>query len=211
MELSAKQNGLVSLTKAKVKRNGLIIEPGLDRKQWIDGVVKPLSELIHTMQQSARWWWGDALAYGEQNYGDIANMADQFGKDYDSMAACKYVSQRLPITRRRVELSWSHHAEVAMAIDDPNVMDQWLERAAKDGMSKSQLRKAIRMSKAEYNDPANNLGDQFAPIKSAEDLDMYFQHEDVATWDDDRCISWLNRLHRTAEAYHIMRSRFITG
>jgi hypothetical protein len=210
MQLATKGNGqLVSFARAKVKRNGLVIDEGLDREQWIDGVIKPLANLIHTMEESARWWWGDALAYGEQNFGDIADMADRTGYSYDSMKACKYVSQRIEIGRRRQELSWSHHAEVALSIDDPDERDAWLDKAVKQDWSKSVLRKAIRISKAEYKDPENEDAGQYSPISAATELDQFFQRENVRLWDQDRCLAWINRLHRTAEAYHIMRSRFV--
>lgn len=208
MEQITKHNGLVSLTKAQVKRNGLIIEPGLKREQWIEGVIKPLAELVQTMEESARWWWGDALAYGEENYGDIADMADRTGYSYDSMKACKYVSQRIELGRRQPTLTWSVHAEVALAVEDPESRNQWLERAAKDGMTKSQVRKAIRMSKAEYHDEPNEDAGQFAVISAAKELRVFFLQEDVAAWDKDRCLLWINDLHPIAEAYHVMRSRF---
>jgi hypothetical protein len=208
MQLATQSNGLFLLAKAKVKRNGLVIDEGLNQEQWIDGVIKPLSNLIQTMEESARWWWGDALAYGEQNFGNIAEMSDRTGLSYDSMKACKYVSQRIDLSRRRPELSWSHHAEIAMAINEPDARDQWLDKASKEGMSKSQLRKAIRLSKAEYADPPNTDAGQFAPIAAAKELRTFFQQQDVKAWDQDRCLLWINDLHPIAEAYHIMRSRF---
>ena len=193
---------IIVLDHTDVHRNGLHIQDGLNRDQWINGVIKPLKRLINTMQESALWWWGDALAYGEKNYGSTYTQAlEESGYAYQSLAQAKAVSQRIQFSSRYKNLSWSHHAEVAMAIDDPIDRAVWLKRAETEGMSKSELRKAIRMSKAEYKDQPNEDAGQFAAINAAKTLCAFLQKEDVSMWDAERRRLWVADLRPIALAY----------
>jgi hypothetical protein len=154
------------------------------------------------MQTSALWWWGDALAYGEKNYGSTYTQAlEESGYAYQSLAQAKAVSQRIEFSSRYKNLSWSHHAEVAFAFDDPIDRATWLKRAETDGLSKSELRKAIRISKAEYKDEPNEDAGQFAAINAAKLLSGYFEREDVTTWDQERRLFWIADLRPIAFAY----------
>ena len=57
---------------------------------------------------------GDALRYGERRWGETyAQVMDATGMAYQTLANAKWVASRVPVQRRRTELSWSHHAEVA--------------------------------------------------------------------------------------------------
>jgi hypothetical protein len=193
---------ILVLDHTEVHANGLHIQEGLNREEWIEGVIKPLKRLINTMQESALWWWGDALAYGEKNYGNTYTLAiEQSGYAYQSLAQAKAVSQRIEFSSRYKNLSWSHHAEVAFAFDDPIERATWLKRAETDGMSKSELRKAIRISKAEYKDEPNEDAGQFAAINAAKLLCGYFEREDVTTWDQERRLFWIADLRPIAFAY----------
>lgn len=201
------QSSILKLACAKVEKNGLVIKEGLEPKEWIDGVVKPLRDLIDTMHGSALWWWGDALAYGERKYGEMYTQAlEQSDYNYGTLRNAKLVSERIELSRRHDNLSWSHHAEVALTIEDKNERTQWLKRAEKEGLSKSDLRKAIRISKSgrESQDPPNTDAGQFSAITAAKQLRTFFEHEDVKGWDKERCSLWMNDLQPIAAAYEIM-------
>jgi hypothetical protein len=198
---------IVPIGRAEVKKNGLIIEEGLTAQEWLGEVVTPLRELIGTMQTSALWWWGDALAYGERRYGEMYSQAlEQSDYNYGTLRNAKFVSERIELSCRRDNLSWSHHAEVA-AIEDKADRAKWLKAAEEDGMSKSDLRKAIRMSKVEYNDPANENAGQFEAIAAAKQLAIYFKGEDVSKWNAQRCELWLTDLKPIANAYELMQAK----
>ncbi len=62
-------NSAMSIGRAEIKRNGLIIEEGLSSEEWTNEVIAPLRSMIQTMNGSMLWWWGDALAYGEKCFG----------------------------------------------------------------------------------------------------------------------------------------------
>ena len=58
---------------------------------------------------------GDLLVIGKRHYGDkIYEEAEKIlGLDYQTLARLKRISELFEISRRRLNLSWSHHFEVA--------------------------------------------------------------------------------------------------
>jgi len=52
------------------------------------------------------------------------------------------VAQRVPPSRRRKGLSWSHHRAVAAL--EPDAQKDWLKRAKDEGLSHHQLRDEMR-------------------------------------------------------------------
>lgn len=193
---------IIVLDHTTVHQNGLSIQEGLYKEEWLEAVIKPLKRLIHTIQGSMLWWWGDALAYGAKNYGATYEIAmAQSGYAYDSLAHAKVVSERIPISSRLQSLTWSHHAEVAMAIEDPLERATWLKRAEQENMSKSELRKAIRLSKAQYKDEPNEDAGQFNAINAAKTLATYLAGENIATWNAQRKELWIGDLEPIALIY----------
>lgn len=56
----------------------------------------------------------DLLRFGENKYGDkYTNAVDATECDYQTLSNAKPVAEKVEIYRRRENLSWSHHAEVA--------------------------------------------------------------------------------------------------
>ncbi len=196
---------LVALTRAEVRRDGLVIEDGLSPDEWLSGVVEPLKELIGTMEASARWWWGDALAYGERKYGQTYTQAlEQSDYSYHSLRLSKMVSERIPLFRRRNNLSWNHHAEIATSVNDAEKREEWLDRASKEGMSTSKLRTEIRRSKGEVNDQPNENAGQFGPVDATMKLRAFFETQDITTWNNEQCRYWLKDLRPIAAAYELL-------
>ena len=71
---------------------------------------------------------GDWLVYGEHTYGEMyAQALDATGFSYGTLANQVYVAQRFDFSRRRENLSFSHHQEVAAL--PPEEADELLDRA----------------------------------------------------------------------------------
>jgi hypothetical protein len=69
-----------------------------------------------------------ATANGERKYGEKYSQAvEENVGSYGSLRNAVYVSERFDLSRRRDNLSWSHHAEVAAL--DPHEQNDWLDRA----------------------------------------------------------------------------------
>ena len=96
--------------------------------------------------RNAAWWIGDWLRYGTRRYGSkYAAAARTTSYDRQTLMNMVYVATRFEFSRRRENLSWSHHAELAaLAVAD---QDRWLDRAAAERFSVRDLREMLLSSK----------------------------------------------------------------
>jgi hypothetical protein len=87
----------------------------------------------------SQWWLGDWIHYGNTKFGERYSRAAKLtGYDVQSLMNMVYVASRFEISRRRENLSWSHHATVA-SFDVPG-QEYWLGRAVVDKLSVADLR-----------------------------------------------------------------------
>ena len=102
---------------------------------------------LGTAGRASKWWIGDWLNYGAARYGEhYVRAAAISGYEVQSLMNMAYVGSRFEISRRRENLSWSHHAELA-ALPIPQ-QEAWLDRAASDRLSVHELRSDLRVAKA---------------------------------------------------------------
>ncbi len=90
---------------------------------------------------AVNWWIGDWINYGEHEYGQKYTQAlELFGEqyEYNMLARMASVSRRVDFSIRILNLSWSHHLEVA-ALDE-DAQSALLNKAAQFNLSVSQLR-----------------------------------------------------------------------
>jgi N6-adenosine-specific RNA methylase IME4 len=130
----------------KLVLNGFTLTPaGISRvdgspsfEQW-----QALGESLRFMEGAVHWWIGDWLNHGEQKYGEAyAQAMEATGFEYDTVRHDKDVSSRIEIGRRRPNLSWSHHEEVAWL--QPGQQDALLKEAEEKGLSQRDLRDRVR-------------------------------------------------------------------
>jgi len=96
--------------------------------------------------RAAQWWLGDWINYGHARYGErYRRTATLTGYDPQSLMNMAYVASRVPTSRRRENLSWSHHAELAPL--GAEEQEYWLERAILDRMSVHCLRSELRLAR----------------------------------------------------------------
>lgn len=121
---------------------GLILDPTTTFEEWA-AMGRPLL----MMEWGARWWVGDWLRFGERRYGERYTQAIQeTGIRYKTLANLAWVAGRFEFSRRRENLSWSHHEAVA-GLDDPEEQDRLLDQAAEHGWSVIELREQARRAK----------------------------------------------------------------
>jgi hypothetical protein len=90
------------------------------------------------------WALGDALQFGEHRYGDTyAQWADETNLSENTLATIKWVAGKIESSRRREDVGWSHHREVAAL--DPPVQDRLLSEASERGMTRFALRQAVKV------------------------------------------------------------------
>jgi hypothetical protein len=116
---------------------GLRLKPGMKFDEWCR-VLKRIASFGNATQ----WAYGDAWFYGEWEYGAMYETAAELtGLTPQALADLKYVAGRFEFSRRRENLSLSHHREVAPL--SPEEQDRWLDLCEEHGWSREKLRQAL--------------------------------------------------------------------
>ena len=107
-------------------------------EQWETEVVG--SEL---RRKSEPWWRGDLYLKGEEWYGEdrATSVFDPLTMDVKTWQNNASVCGRIEFSRRREELTYSHHAEVAYL--EPDAQDKYLQIAIDNLLSVRKLRDLI--------------------------------------------------------------------
>ncbi|MFC9975278.1 LmbU family transcriptional regulator [Spirillospora sp. NPDC127200] len=127
---------------AVTRRTGLQLRDDMSFVAW-----KRLGRQLHLIADSAPWWLGDWLIYGETLFSDRYRQAiEGTGLDYQTLRNYAWVARRFPLSRRRDRLSFAHHAEVAALSDSEQ--DYWLDLAEKEGYSRNGLRRRIQAQRS---------------------------------------------------------------
>jgi hypothetical protein len=124
------------------------------RDEW-----EAIGRFLVTIQQSSTWLLGDWWRHGERVYGEAAAQALDTGYALSTIQNAAWVCDRIEPSRRREDLEFSFHAEVAAL--PPSEQDTWLNRAAESGWSKSRLRENIRAVRV--SDEPDEGPDEFDP------------------------------------------------
>lgn len=137
-------------------------------RQWIvDG------HRLGTIGRGVTWWIGDWLQFGNAKFGERYVRASRItGYDVQTLMNLVYVASRFEPPRRRQELSWSHHAELAAL--DVDEQERWLSRAQAERLSvrdlRAELRRVQRVSPAREPDASQTeVGDVAVPSGDVDD------------------------------------------
>ena len=105
-------------------------------EQWAEA-----GAMLAKLDQSKQWWVGDW--WNAVNYGTGQEVCDDVGINYTTAADCGAVAKDFDFTRRRVNLSFSHHKELR-PIDDKSVQDRFLDWSENGKKSVRELREQVR-------------------------------------------------------------------
>ena len=110
----------------------------LDVREWLMA-----GKRLGSVTRSCQWWLGDWIRYGNGRWGEKYKEAARItGYDVQSLRNFAYVAGAVDVSRRRDDLTWSHHAEIAGV--EPAEQDRWLVMAADQRMSVADLRIEFR-------------------------------------------------------------------
>ncbi len=138
MELTKTDELPISIPGFRFQKTGLQIDEALTEDDWKSGL-----SLLQRAEESLRWWVGDWVAFGEKRYGRTYEEIEQItGLSRGSLWNAAYVSGAVEPSRRREDLSWSHHQEVAKL--EPEDQMKWLELAESNSMTVPDLRASIK-------------------------------------------------------------------
>jgi hypothetical protein len=118
------------------------LRPGMSFGDWA-AVGRRLSHV----SSRATWALGDWLLFGERAFARRYRTAvEATNLDYQTLRNYAWVAGSYAPHRRRAELSFQHHAELA-ALPDAQ-QDLWLNRAVAGRWSRNELRRRLRAERA---------------------------------------------------------------
>jgi hypothetical protein len=121
---------------------GINFPDELDFDEW-----RAVGERVARLSGSTAWWLGDWMHFGFWEYGQKYEEAiAATGLAYQTLANYRSVCERFDFSRRKENLSFSHHQLVAGLSDAEQ--DTWLERAETEGLSFHQLHDALQDARA---------------------------------------------------------------
>lgn len=126
----------------------LDLPPDLDFDAWTE-----LAGTIFAAAEHSMWWVGDLLTYAEDHYAtNVDGTEDTHGQarirqvvalastlDFAEIRSAREISRRYPPATRRQHLSWRHHAHLADTAVAPDLTDQLLDVAEREGWTVAEL------------------------------------------------------------------------
>ncbi len=122
----------------RLKPNSLEFVTDPTYEEW-----ERLGERLKYISGSVQFWLGDWVNYGENRYGEkYAQAIDATGYEYQTIANARYIAEKVEVSRRRENLPFSHHAEVApLDIEDQELL---LQKAEEEHLSRAEFRDLVR-------------------------------------------------------------------
>jgi hypothetical protein len=117
----------------------LNLPAGLTFEQW-EAEGRRLSFTSHALQWYIGDWWNAGHRFGEERRAETAKRL--FGLEYGTVRNYGSVAGRVPLSRRRDGLTFSHHAELA-TLDDEGAVEELTHRVEEHGLSIRELRREI--------------------------------------------------------------------
>ncbi len=118
-----------------------VVDGDLEIGEWVAAGRK-----FGVMGRCSNWWLGDWIRYGNTKFGErYARAAVITGYDSQSLMNMVWVASRFEFSRRRENLTWSHHEAVAPLEEDEQ--EKWLGHAIEERLSVADLRLEIRTAR----------------------------------------------------------------
>jgi len=157
--------------------------------------------------QIVKWWLGDWAAFGAgdkerkekdwRKYGKLKEFAEANGIDYGMLRNMAWVSRSIPLSRRRDNVEWSKHQEIAPLPAKDQA--KWLAKAEKEELPRAELRRQIRQSGGESNALQSDGPVIRFASKSCDDLIHWLTTQPADFWNADRRRLWKDRLEPIAK------------
>ena len=181
----------VQIPGVRATRIGLVIDENLTP----EGTATVFACLEH-ITGCSNWLWGDALAFASRKWGNqfaeskYKEAADATGLAVQTLKIARFTADRIPIERRRRNLTFTHHAEVAWNYDSDEDQEQWLDRAAAEKWSAVQLRRSIRLAKQEIHEEPNPEAGKYDPCAALLTLVGWLRKQKPEEWPDEQRDAW---------------------
>lgn len=108
-----------------------------------DDEYEALGRALGQLHRQVQFGIGDYILDGERLKGERAyQLQESLGISEEQRRQYVRVAERIPFERRRKELTWAHHREVAAM--EPEDQDAWLERAVVNKWNKAEMLALLR-------------------------------------------------------------------
>jgi hypothetical protein len=184
----------VAIPNCSLTRVGLELRPDTTFDQWLEigNVMLPVSEGI-------KWCVGDHLNFGNERFASkYAERMKSFGGWLEALGYSKktlyelaYVANKVPISIRMENLSWTHHHIVAsLSLEDQK---SYLQKAAEKKWTVKQLREELKLNgKLDGAAEQNETVPEFSPFAWVSDGIREFnsacQEKPLEEWEDERIL-----------------------
>lgn len=126
---------------------GLVVKNNPPFEKW-----ERVGIALQQMERAVQWWLGDWLNHGERAFGEKYSQALEVTEyTYMTLAQFSFVARHVDFLIRIKNLSFYHHQLVADM--EPEQQKHWLKLAELEGWSVHTLRKMIKVSKEEKEEP----------------------------------------------------------
>ena len=115
-------------------------------EQWVN-----VGKFIKRSHKSVKFWQGDWLNYGEDNFDEWTQYYDESDPDSKDLSEEKWVAKMVPPSRRRSKLSWGHHREVADLEEEDQ--ENMLKVAEENKMALSKFKAFVKVYQSKLNLP----------------------------------------------------------
>lgn len=141
------QVGLFNYPECTFTTTGLLIPEGMPFARW-----EALGDDLRKAAKGVQFWIGDWIRYGQHSYGEkYAQAINATGRDEQTLMNYVYVAENVEIYRRRENVDYSKHAEVASLT--PEQQSDVLEQAEKENLTVKQVRRvASRIKRMQGRD-----------------------------------------------------------
>jgi len=136
---------IVAFPAVQMTKTRLIIPETTSFEEWQD-----IGRNLRSAEGAIQFWIGDWINFGERKWGErYLEAVRETGYDYKTLRNLAWVAKRFELSRRRDNLSWSHHQEVTAL--PPEIANRLLDDSEKDGDSRAQLRGRVWLYKEKHN------------------------------------------------------------
>lgn len=151
----------------------LTLPRGLSYDHW-----ERIGRQLQLANFAIQWWIGDWLVYGEHKWRQkYAQAVQHFGRAEQTLMNYRFVAAAIPASRRREQVDFSTHAEVA-SLDEED-QERILSKAAKEGSTRKQVRRQAERARNEKQPAPDTL---VLSKQAREFLDDYIG--ELARWPD---------------------------
>lgn len=138
-----------------------VVNGSLDLAEWVTA-----GRTLGALGRCSQWWLGDWIRYGNAKFGErYARAATITGYDPQTLMNMVYVASKFEISRRRENLSWSHHETVASL--EWKEQEYWLERATDQRMSVADLRVELRAARKRERQQEGEAEPEYGEVEVA--------------------------------------------